>query len=120
LKSGLHTCKKALYHLSYTFNPFCSGGRWGLANYLPKLSLNCDPSNCSLPSSWDYRREPLAPGLTYWILQNGNIELLNSEHALFFETKVNSPGGDVVIVRVIISLKGASHHCAFKRPDNLP
>jgi hypothetical protein len=33
--------------------------RWGLENYLPRLALNCDPPNFNLPSSWDYRWEPL-------------------------------------------------------------
>jgi hypothetical protein len=33
--------------------PFCSGyfGGRGLANYLPRLALNCDPPDLSLPSS---------------------------------------------------------------------
>jgi hypothetical protein len=35
--------------------------KWGLANYLPELALNNDPPNLNLPSSQDYRREPLAP-----------------------------------------------------------
>jgi hypothetical protein len=32
-------------------------------NYLPGLASNCDPPDRSLPSSWDDRREPLAPGV---------------------------------------------------------
>jgi hypothetical protein len=37
-------------------------GDGGLMNNLPGLALNPDPPNFSLPSSWDYRREPPAPG----------------------------------------------------------
>jgi hypothetical protein len=33
-----------------------------LANYLPWLAYNLDPPDLSLPSSWDYRQKPLAPG----------------------------------------------------------
>jgi hypothetical protein len=31
-------------------------------NYLPRLALNDDPPDLCLLSSWDYRRELLAPG----------------------------------------------------------
>jgi hypothetical protein len=34
----------------------------GLANYLPRLTSNCNPPDLCLLSSKDYRREPLAPG----------------------------------------------------------
>jgi hypothetical protein len=34
--------------------------RWGgLTNFLPGLDLNCNPPDVSLPSSLDYRPEPL-------------------------------------------------------------
>jgi hypothetical protein len=33
-------------------------------NYLSGLALNRDPPDLCLLSSWDYRREPLAPGYT--------------------------------------------------------
>jgi hypothetical protein len=36
----------------------------GLSNYLPRLALNRDPPDLCLLSSWDYRREPPAPGMT--------------------------------------------------------
>jgi hypothetical protein len=31
--------------------------------YFPRMALNCDLSDLSLPSSQDYRHESLAPGL---------------------------------------------------------
>jgi hypothetical protein len=32
-------------------------------NYLPRLTSKCNPPNLSLPSSYDYRREPQAQAL---------------------------------------------------------
>jgi hypothetical protein len=32
--------------------------RWGLTNFLPRLTLNCDPSDLHLLSSWFYRCRP--------------------------------------------------------------
>jgi hypothetical protein len=34
----------------------------GVLSYLPGLAFNLDPPNLSLPSRYDYRYEPLAPG----------------------------------------------------------
>jgi hypothetical protein len=34
-----------------------------LENYLPGVALNHDPPDLCFLSSWDYRREPLAPSL---------------------------------------------------------
>jgi hypothetical protein len=31
--------------------------------FLPRLASNLDPPNLSLPRSWDYKCEPLAPSL---------------------------------------------------------
>jgi hypothetical protein len=31
--------------------------RWGLTNYSPRLDLNLDPTDVSLPNSQDYRRD---------------------------------------------------------------
>jgi hypothetical protein len=44
---------------------------WGvdLKNYLSRLALNLDPHNLSIPSSEDYRGEPLAPDLYSFILK---------------------------------------------------
>jgi hypothetical protein len=41
--------KQALYHLSHTSRPFCSGyfGDEGPANYLPGLASNRNPPNLS-------------------------------------------------------------------------
>jgi hypothetical protein len=50
--------------LSPTSSPFCSGyfGDGNLENYLPRLALNHDPPDLSLPSGQDYRCEPSVPG----------------------------------------------------------
>jgi hypothetical protein len=49
-----HLAKQALYRLSCTSSPFCSGyfgGGGCLLNYLPGLASNLDPPNLNLPSS---------------------------------------------------------------------
>jgi hypothetical protein len=53
--------------LIHTPSPFCSGyfGDGGLTNYSPRLTLKCDDSDPSLPSTWDYRRDPQYPSLVF-------------------------------------------------------
>jgi hypothetical protein len=50
---GFVLAKKALYHLSHIFSPFCSDyfKDRGLVNYLSRLALNLDPPDISLPSN---------------------------------------------------------------------
>jgi hypothetical protein len=55
--------KQLFYHLSHTSSPSCSVfffWRRSLVNHLPRLTLNLNLPDISLPSS--YRCEPLAPG----------------------------------------------------------
>jgi hypothetical protein len=53
LNSGLHACKVGALLLSHMSSPFCDGcfGDRNFTNYLPRLALNCNPPNLSLPSS---------------------------------------------------------------------
>jgi hypothetical protein len=77
---GFSLAKQALYHLSHIFSPFFSVyfGNGVLINYLPRLVLNCNTPNLSLPSSWSYRIELLALG------EQSNIKDELSELVLVF------------------------------------
>jgi hypothetical protein len=63
-----------------TSSPFWSGyyGDWGLSNYLPGLASNCNPPDLSLPCSYDYKCESLAPSCksSYSMIHNRKIDKL--------------------------------------------
>jgi hypothetical protein len=50
---GFVIARQALYCLTHSPSPFCSGyfAIRSLPNYLPGLASNCDPPNVSVPSS---------------------------------------------------------------------
>jgi hypothetical protein len=51
--------------------------RWGLVNYLPGLALKHNPPNLIIPSSEDYKHEPVAPSsLQYLIYNVSNFQVL--------------------------------------------
>jgi hypothetical protein len=47
--------------------------RWGPANILPKLASNHNPPDLCLPSSQDYRREPLCSACITFISRKGHF-----------------------------------------------
>jgi hypothetical protein len=53
--------------------PSCPATGWdgGLMNYLPGLALNLNPPGLSLPSTYDYRHQPPAPGLFFFFFWHG-------------------------------------------------
>jgi hypothetical protein len=55
--------------------------RWGLANYLSALALSRSPLDLSLPSRWDYRREPPARLYYYFKNKTKKQKLSNSKQA---------------------------------------
>jgi hypothetical protein len=59
LNSGFHICKASILLLEPHLQSVLLWlfRRWGLSNYLPRLALNCNPPDLSLPNSWDYRCE---------------------------------------------------------------
>jgi hypothetical protein len=44
--------------------------RWGLSNHLLRLASNLDLPDLSLPTLWDYRREPLLPASVKALLKS--------------------------------------------------
>jgi hypothetical protein len=59
--------------------------RWGISNYLPGLASNLSPPNLSLLSSYDYRLEPLVPGLitrTWALIRNVSLTPELHRHSL--------------------------------------
>jgi hypothetical protein len=41
--------------------------RWGFPSFLPGLASNHNPPDLRFPSSWDYRRDPLAPKHSHFL-----------------------------------------------------
>jgi hypothetical protein len=82
----LHTYKAGAHHLSRTSSPFCSGcfGDRGLLNCLPRLASNLCPPGLGFPSSWDYRCEPLVPGLIIKFMCGKALNNLNFRCESYF------------------------------------
>jgi hypothetical protein len=85
LNSGLHTCKKALSHLSYTSSHFLLVISDMESHELPGQASNCDPPIPSLPGSWDYRRGISASGFVSILL----LREYSSERKTKTKTKTN-------------------------------
>jgi hypothetical protein len=60
------------YPLSYSASPFFVMGysREVSQTICPGLALNCDPPDLCFLSSWDYKREPLAPTHSHFLIIN--------------------------------------------------
>jgi hypothetical protein len=63
--------------LSHSTSPFLYWvfSRYRVANYLPRLASNHDPPDLCLPSSQDYKHEPLMPGICRFLC----VLILNNE-----------------------------------------
>jgi hypothetical protein len=68
--------------------------KWGLANIFPGLALNHDPPDLHFWSSWDYRHEPMYPGLKIFLIFNWND---NTAFSQYFEHVLHAKCGFVTL-----------------------
>jgi hypothetical protein len=67
--------RQVLYHLSHSIHqPFLVLGIF--ENFLPGLASNHSPPDLCFPSSQDYRCEPLAPGIFFFVVPEFDFMVL--------------------------------------------